>query len=54
MITELLQSDVVLFALAMLGIAVTSVAIVFDYLPRGETPSLASTPETYISEDRAA
>jgi len=33
---ELLQSDAIVFGIAMFGIAVSSVAILRDYLPREE------------------
>ena len=55
---ELLQSDVVVFAIAMLGIVVSSVAILRDYLPR-EEPQLQPMPEpvtlhSHAHTDRAA
>ena len=54
---DLLQSDVVVFVIAMLGIAVSSVAILRDYLPREE--QLHSIPEpvtlhSHAHTDRAA
>ena len=56
---ELLQSDAVVFVIAMLGIVVSSVAILRDYLPR-EEPQLRVLPEpvpfrpTHTPGDRAA
>lgn len=52
--TEILQSDVMLFAIAMLGIGVTSVAIVLDYLPRDEAPRLTVVSERVVKRDVAA
>jgi hypothetical protein len=52
MIAEILQSDATLFAVAMLGIAVSSVAIVRDYLPREESPRLSVSQP--VVRDRAA
>jgi hypothetical protein len=43
-VNDLLQSDVVVFAIAMLGIVVSSVAILRDYLPR-EEPQLSPLAE---------
>jgi len=51
-IADLLQSDATLFAVAVLGIAISSVAIVRDYLPRGEAPRLSVGQP--IVRDRAA
>lgn len=52
MIAEILQSDTTLFAVAMLGIAVSSLAIVRDYLPREEPPRLSVGQP--VVRDRAA
>jgi hypothetical protein len=58
-VNELLQSDVVVFGIAMFGIAVSSVAILRDYLPR-EEPQLQVVPEPvalqsmHVHGDRAA
>jgi hypothetical protein len=57
-VNELLQSDVVVFAIAMLGIVVSSVAILRDSLPR-EEPQLQPLPEpvtlhSHAHTDRAA
>lgn len=54
MITEILQSDAMLFAIAMLGIGVTSVAIVRDYLPREQPARLTALPEPLAERDIAA
>jgi len=54
-LNDLLQSDVVVFAIAMLGIVVSSVAILRDYLPR-EEPQLDLTEPIALRtrHDRAA
>lgn len=54
---ELFQSDVMLFGAAMLGIAVTSVAILLDYLPHEDArPRLTALPDRPLDpyEKRAA
>lgn len=53
MITEILQSDAMLFAIAMLGIGVTSVAIVLDYLPHEEPARLTAVAESVAERDAA-
>lgn len=56
---ELLQSDVVVFGIAMVGIVVSSVAILRDYLPRedrqlGVVPEPVALPSVHAHRDRAA
>jgi len=53
-LNELLQSDVVVFAIAMLGIVVSSVAILRDYLPREEPLGLSEPIALPTRHDRAA
>ena len=49
--SELLQSDVVVFGIAMFGIVVSSVAILRDYLPR-EKPQLQLTEPVQVQSAR--
>ena len=57
---ELLQSDVVVFGIAMVGIVVSSVAILRDYLPLredrqlGVVPEPVALPSVHAHRDRAA
>ena len=44
MISDFLQSDAMIFAIAMVGIAVTSVAIARDYLPHDEAGARRAEP----------